>query len=179
MALTSSIASWNQTLASAAPLSTLGSNPLNISVPSDALSCQSVLYSFWSQYSTYPYNETLRSTVTGRPYTFCSTTTSSYTGPVTTLCDGYPRAAGDAPTSVLCEPSSNISIVPALPPPCVIDENGCTALWSSYTAVKYAYTYLGNPYSLTDAWFLPTPYCTLSNPQCGPCGIGAGQVQLY
>lgn len=125
----------------------------------------------WATYSSYSY-----SSVTG----YGTNWVGNYTGPVSTFCDGVPRASGPAPTTEVPTQVYVNSLPPPFPEPsptCTFDYHGCELVVSSFRS-WYATTH---PATVNPP--LP-PLCEWGPDECiipygeDKCRLDAGEVKL-
>ncbi|KAL1624659.1 hypothetical protein SLS56_007722 [Neofusicoccum ribis] len=126
---------------------------------------------YWSSHSSYSYEST-----TG----YGTFWLGNYTGPVSTLCDGVPRASGPAPTTTAATQVYVNSIPPpyASPSPtCTFNYRGCELVVESYRS------WYSTTHALTVNPPLP-PLCEWGPDECKipygeeHCRLDAGEVKL-
>ncbi|GME59435.1 Transcription factor c6 [Neofusicoccum parvum] len=169
--------------APARPTSSLTWTGADGSYVSSVLSCQSLkdawktASSSWltASHSSYSYST----------YTLYDTQwLGNYSGPLSTLCDGVPRATGSAP--LITTPSSSIVQTDAPPfptpePSCTYNYRGCELLISSY---RDAYTSASAAQQTDTLQALTPPSCWNDPSQCitpageDGCRLDAGDVKL-
>ncbi|OJD37922.1 transcription factor c6 [Diplodia corticola] len=126
---------------------------------------------YWSSHASYSYSSTT---------TYDTLWLSNYTGPLSTFCDGVPRASGPAPTTTTIGQVYVNSIPPPFPSPsptCTFDYHGCELVVSSYRS-WYA---TSHPATVNPP--LP-PLCEWGPNECiipageEECRLDAGDVKL-
>ncbi|KAL0260927.1 hypothetical protein SLS55_004619 [Diplodia seriata] len=126
---------------------------------------------YWASHASYSYSSTT---------TYDTVWLGNYTGPLSTFCDGVPRASGPAPTTTTLGQIYVNSIPPAFPSPsptCTFDYRGCELVVESYRS-WYA---TSHPATVDPP--LP-PLCEWGPNECiipageQHCRLDAGEVKL-
>ncbi|KAF4313767.1 hypothetical protein GTA08_BOTSDO01121 [Botryosphaeria dothidea] len=111
--------------------------------------------------------------LTGESHTFYPT----YTGNLTTLCDGVPRATGEASPTITTTMFTTSTIYPSFseaPPKCTYNPRGCELLVSASVNGLYP-----GPPKPTDMDCLWGPNCMLPKEGKFACRVGSGEMKVF
>ncbi|KAL4891047.1 hypothetical protein BDV59DRAFT_209217 [Aspergillus ambiguus] len=129
---------------------------------------------------------------------------ATHTGPVTTLCDGIPRALGPLESSIVYGPdptgecgtstgtatrSTWVYRSPSPTPSCQLNTADCIAIWSTYSSLSSSYSSYTESASITTSGDIHSPIkpdgCpstsrnyTVKDP-CTDCHYAAGTATMY